>query len=76
MGFVTDGTIRISLSDYIETLHGANIDSFSNIETLRKTTMVSIKQCEDIFSWPLICFIDFYSIIYELKRINHEGNTI
>lgn len=62
--------------DNFQTVRECEINSFTNIEPLWETTVVSFEKSADVFLRSLVCFVDFDAIIEELERVDHVGDTI
>lgn len=68
--------VHLCLLDYIQAIDTDDIDCLSNIEALRKAAMVSVEESQYVLLRSLISLIHFYSLIYQLKWVDHKGNTV
>ena len=66
----------LSLLHKLDAQRGQKVDSLSNIEALWKAAVVGFEECADVISGMLIGFVDRDAVINELKRIEHECDSI
>lgn len=62
--------------DLVVAFDGADVDGFPNVESLGKAAMVGPEKSKNVFLWPLVCFVDFYSVFHKLEGVDHKSNTI
>lgn len=70
--FKRDLIIDLSLSHNLQTIDVDYIHSLADIKALRKASMISVKQSENILFRTLVGFVHFNIIINKLQRVYHE----
>lgn len=67
---------RHSLLNIVKTERRCNVNSLTNIETMRKTSMVSFEKCIHVFTGLLVGFVDWNTVTYYFQRIDHKSNSV
>lgn len=68
--------VDLRLLDNIQTVDIDHIDCLSDIEALRKATVVSVEESKNVFMWSLISLVNFYPLINQLKWVDHKSYTV
>ena len=70
------GVIGLRLLDNTQAIDIDHVDCLSDIEALRKATVISVEESEDVLMRSLISLVHFYPLIEQLKRVDHECYTV